>query len=109
MVLVSDVSRFILKASSTGGIYNLTDGYHPNFNELSHYIASQFSKKTILNLPLFFVRILAFFGDNIFYNFPINTIKLTKIISTLTFNDCKARNAFAWDPKPVLKEFKIYE
>ncbi|MHA8090238.1 NAD-dependent epimerase/dehydratase family protein [Aquirufa antheringensis] len=109
MVLVTDVSRYILKASETGGIYNLTDGYHPNFNELSHHIAKQVSKKFIPNLPFFSVRISALIGDKIWKNFPINSIKLTKIISTLTFDDSKARKAFGWDPKPVLKEFKIYE
>ena len=107
MVLATDVSRYIIKASEIGGIYNLTDGYHPNFKELSHHIAKQVSKKFIPNLPFFLIRISALIGDKIWKNFPINSIKLTKINSTLTFNDSKARNDFGWDPTPVLLGFKI--
>lgn len=56
MVLATDVSRYIRKASETGGIYNLTDGYHPNFYELSQHIAKQVSKKFIPNLPFFWLE-----------------------------------------------------
>uniref|UniRef100_UPI003D7F87D5 NAD-dependent epimerase/dehydratase family protein n=1 Tax=Pedobacter sp. TaxID=1411316 RepID=UPI003D7F87D5 len=31
MVLAEDVAQIIPKVSTIGGIYNLTDGYHPNF------------------------------------------------------------------------------
>lgn len=107
MVLASDVSRFIVKASEVGGIYNLTDGYHPNFNELSHCIAKNFDRSYVPNMPLFCAKVLAFIGDKVLHKFPINSIKLNKITSTLTFDDSKARKSFGWDPTPVLKDFKI--
>ncbi len=109
MVLVSDVSKCILRAAEVGGIFNLTDGYHPNFNELSHLISIQFGKKIVPNMPLFVAKILAFIGDKIGPKFPINSNKLIKITSALTFNDSKAREAFGWNPTPVLKGFKIHE
>ncbi len=107
MVLASDVAKFVLKASEVGGTYNLTDGYHPNFNELSHCIAKQFNRNFVPNIPIFFAKILAFMGDVVGQNFPINSKKLNKITSTLIFDDSKARIAFGWDPTPVLKSFKI--
>ena len=108
MVLASDVAKFILKAAEVGGTYNLTDGYHPNFNELSHCIAKQINRNYVPNMPIFFAKILASIGDTVGQNFPINSIKLNKITSTLTFDDSKAREAFGWNPTPVLKGFKIH-
>ena len=109
MVLASDIAKFILKAAEVGGTYNLTDGYHPNFNDLSHLISRQLGKKFVLNLPLFVAKILATMGDILGSKFPINSNKLDKITSTLTFDDSKAREAFGWNPTPVLKGFKINE
>ena len=107
MVMASDICKFILKASDIGGTYNLTDGYHPSFFELSNQIAFQLGKKNVFNLPKIFVKILAFIGDIIGNKFPINSTKLSKITSTLTFDDSKARMAFGWESTPILKSFKI--
>jgi nucleoside-diphosphate-sugar epimerase len=109
MVLASDVAKFILKAAEVGGTYNLTDGYHPNFNELSNCIALQMGKKFVPNMPLFVAKFLATIGDILGSKFPINSDKLNKITSTLTFDDTKARLAFGWKPSPVLKGFNMYE
>jgi len=109
MVLASDIAKFILKAAEVGGTYNLSDGCHPNFNELSHLISKQLGNSFVPNMPLFVAKLLAFIGDKIGPVFPINSDKLNKITSTLTFDDLKAREAFGWDPTPVLKGFKIHE
>lgn len=109
MVLVSDVSNYIIRASLVGGIFNLTDGYHPNFNELSSCIAEQLGKKYVPNMPLFFAKVFATLGDFLGSKFPINSNKLNKITSNLTFDDSKARLVFGWNPTPVLKGFKINE
>ena len=107
MVLSSDIAKFILIASEIGGIYNLTDGYHPTFFELSHYIANQMGRNSIPNLPSFFASYLAKFGDIFGTNFPLNTNKYLKITSDLTFDDSKARKAFGWSPIQVLGNFLI--
>lgn len=107
MVLASDVAKFILKAAEVGGVYNLTDGCHPNFNELSRYIMSQLGGGDVPNMSMFFAKKLAFLGDKVWKKFPLNSDKLNKITSTLTFDDSKARKAFGWDPTPVLKGFMI--
>jgi nucleoside-diphosphate-sugar epimerase len=108
MVLASDIAKFILKAAEVGGIYNLTDGIHPTFNDLSFNIARQLKKSYVPNLPIFLANFLAKIGDLInIAAYPINSNKLSKINSTLTFDDSKARLAFGWEPNSVLKEFRI--
>jgi hypothetical protein len=66
-------------------------------------------KKHILKIPKIFAIFLSFIGDKLGDNFPINSNKLSKITSTLTFDDSKAREAFGWKPTSVIKEFRIYE
>jgi nucleoside-diphosphate-sugar epimerase len=107
MVLAEDVAANIQKASLIGGIFNLTDDYDPTFYEISHLIAKQNKIKYIPNLSLFFAKFLANIGDIFGPNFPFNNKKLNKIISTLTFDTFKAKQAFGWNPTPVLKKLKI--
>jgi nucleoside-diphosphate-sugar epimerase len=107
MVLAEDVARSILKVAEIGGIYNLTDGYHPSFQELSKHISIQLGKGKPLNMPLWLARIIAKFGDLLGSKAPLNSNKLKKITSDLTFDDSKARETFGWDPTPVLEGFTI--
>jgi len=107
MVLANDIAKFILKAAEIGGIYNLTDGIHPSFFELSKCISRKFGKSYVPNLPLFLAKILARIGDIFGNDIPINSNKLLKITSTLTFDDSKARMAIGWNPTSVLDGFKL--
>lgn len=107
MLLAEDVAKIILKASKVGGIYNLTDGYHPTFVELSNCISSQLKKGKVLTLPYLFIKLLALIGDTLIPFLPINSKKLSKMANDLTFDDTKAQNAFNWRPKKVLDGFKI--
>lgn len=107
MVLAEDVSKVLLKVAAKGGVYNLTDGYHPNFYEMSHLINKQLGKDKVKNIPIWVAKIFAFFGDIIGSNFPINSDKLDKLNATLTFDDSKARQEFGWSPQSVLNVFKI--
>jgi len=109
IVLVEDVAKIIPVAANIGGIYNLTDGYHPSFSELSQVIAKQLGKSNPLNVPIWLAKIMAKAGEFIGAKAPINSDKLNKILSTLTFDDSKAREAFGWNPTSVLNGFNIYE
>jgi len=105
IVLAEDVAKIIPTTAKIGGIYNLTDGHHPSFSELSSHIARQFGKSTPLNLPKFIAYIAAFAGDFIGSKALINSKKLRKITSDLTFDDSKARERLGWNPTGVLDGF----
>jgi nucleoside-diphosphate-sugar epimerase len=107
MVLAEDVAKSILKVAEIGGIYNLTDGYHPSFAELSNHISIQLGKGRPMHMPMWLARIIANFGDLLGSKAPLNTNKLKKITSDLTFDDSKARVAFGWNPTLVIEGFKL--
>lgn len=107
IVLVDDVVNFTIPASKIGGVFNLTDGYHPNFIELSNIISNQLNKNKILNIPFNIALLIAKIGDFCGNVVPLNSLKLSKMTSTLIFDDSKARISFGWNPKSVLDNFKI--
>lgn len=102
MVFAADVASAILRVASLGGIYNLTDGQHPSVAELSNAIAASLHRAQPINLPLWPIKALALLGDALGAKFPVNSPKLAKLSSDLTFNDQAARKQFNWSPKPVL-------
>jgi nucleoside-diphosphate-sugar epimerase len=107
MVLATDIAKFILQAAEVGGTYNLTDGIHPTFRDVSHELSKKFGRSFVPNLPFFAAKIIAIIGDIIGINFPFNSDKLTKITCSLTFDDSKAREAFGWNPISILDSFKL--
>jgi len=108
MVMAFDVAKIIPKVAAIGGIYNLTDRHHPSFFELSTLMAKQLGKKLPLNIPKWVAVLLAKAGDAIGSKAPINSDKLNKIISDLTFDDSKAQNKIGWKPGYVLQELEIF-
>lgn len=106
MVLATDVARFITMVAPVGGVYNLTDGFHPNFKELSTAISLTKNKNSPLNLPLIFAKMLGYLGDLLGEKAPVNSLKIKKITSDLTFDDTKARRLLHWQPKSVLNYIK---
>lgn len=107
MLLAADLAGFITTIHGPSGAYNLTDGYHPSFNELEHTIATFYKKKKPVSLPGIAAKMLAFAGDLIGEKFPVNSGKLKKITSTLTFDDTKARTCLQWRSREVLKTWEI--
>ena len=107
IVLAEDVAAIILKAAEGGGVYNLTDGCHPSFTELSESIAKQLNKNKPANIPIWLARVISKAGDLLGSKAPINSNKLRKITSDLTFDDSKAHKLLGWNPTPVLEGFKI--
>lgn len=107
MVLAEDIANFIIDASMLGGIYNLTDGCHPTFNELSKVISFKLGKVGVYNLPRSLAKLFAFTGDVFGKLFPFNSNMYNKITSTLTFDDSRARRSFGWNPKPIIENLDI--
>jgi len=106
MVLASDIPIAIEKAIGKSGIFNITDGYHPSFKELSTLISSQLNCR-IYSIPYWMAIIVAKLGDIIGYKFPLDSRKLKKIVSSLTFDDTYAQKELNWEPHKVLENFKI--
>ncbi|WPO79517.1 NAD-dependent epimerase/dehydratase family protein [Flavobacterium sp. KACC 22761] len=106
MVLTKDVASFIRKVSPVGGVYNLTDGNHPSFCELSHIIAKNKVKRKPHNVSLFLAKLIGKIGDVLGDKAPLNTFKVKKITTDLTFDDSKARNELNWNPQSVLDYLK---
>jgi nucleoside-diphosphate-sugar epimerase len=106
MVLAMDVAEFIPKVAAFGGTYNLTDGVHPNFKELSSTISKQKNKKMPFDLPLVVAKAFGLVGDLLVNKAPINSAKLKKITSDLTFDDSRARERLGWKPQGVLEYLK---
>ncbi|MBF4492896.1 NAD-dependent epimerase/dehydratase family protein [Flavobacterium sp. MR2016-29] len=104
MVLGIDVASLIPSVCSIGGIYNLTDGFHPSFYELSLAISK--NKKRYFNLPVFWAKNLGKIGDLLGENSPINSLKVKKMTSDLIFDDSKARKILNWNPEIVLEYLK---
>lgn len=103
MVLAKDVAYIIANVASIGGVYNLTDGVHPSFSELSFAIA----KKKSFSLPLITAKFFGALGDILGDKAPITSLKVKKITSDLTFDDSKARGMFKWQPESILDYLKI--
>ena len=106
MVLAEDVANIIPKLAEVGGIYNLTDGYHPSFYEVSHHISMELGRRDALSMPHFLAKTIATIGGWA-VKFPLNSNKVAKMTSDLTFDDSKARGLLGWNPAKVLDKFTI--
>ncbi|MEO8255310.1 MAG: NAD-dependent epimerase/dehydratase family protein, partial [Flavobacterium sp.] len=104
MVLAKDVASFILTVAPIGGIFNLTDGLHPNFRELSLAISK--NKKQQFSLSIYAAKVMGLAGDLLGDRAPINSFKIKKITSDLTFDDSKARKLLNWKPQSILEYLK---
>jgi nucleoside-diphosphate-sugar epimerase len=104
IVMADDVAKIIPVVADIGGIYNLTDQYHPTFFELSQLMAKQFGKRQPINIPNWVAILLAKVGDLAGAKAPINSTKLIKITSELTFDDSKAQHSIGWRPEVVLNK-----
>lgn len=101
MVLASDIAAFIPRIRTYGGVYNLTDGYHPSMVELENALAAQLGKRKPLRLPDALLKTMARLGDWLGNRSPLNSGVYRKLVSSLTFADAKARTR-GWNPNPVL-------
>jgi nucleoside-diphosphate-sugar epimerase len=102
MVLATDVADVIPIVANIEGIFNLTDGHHPSFKELTLTISRHFGRHKPKVVPQWLARSLAEVGDIIGKRAPCNTLTYEKMTSDLTFSDLKARKAFSWQPRSVL-------
>ena len=106
MVLVEDVAHLMPIMDNIGGIFNLTDGFHPSFKEISSHIALYKNKKEPFNIHLTLAVVFGFLGNFLGDRFPINSLKVKKMTSDLIYDDSKARLILKWNPQPVLENLE---
>lgn len=110
MVLAEDIGTFLPIAAKYPGVYNLSDGYHPSFGELESLIARQAGVGLPPSIPFRMAKLLGIVGDVVDKivpgKVPVTSNKIEKLVSTLTFDDGRARR-IGWKPRQVLEHFRI--
>ena len=102
MVDILEVSTFITRLKGNeSGIFTLVS-FHRSYKEVESIFAQK-HKKRIKRLPSWIVKIAAKLGDNL-PGFPINSYRLNKLETSLTFDDSDARQALGWGNFAVLKD-----
>ena len=104
IVWAADIAKILPVVTAEGGTFNLTDGYDPTFTELETGIAKAINAKRVRKLPYFAAKLLAVVGDIVGKKAPINSNKLKKITSTLTFDSSRAIKILNWKPIMVLSK-----
>lgn len=107
MVLAGDVAAIIPRAAELGGVYNVTDGQHPTFKQLSSLIARQLGRPAPRSMPYTLAAGLAKLGDLVGPRFPFSSETLRTLTSDLTFDDANARAVLGWRPTTVLDGLRI--
>ena len=105
VVAVDDVADVLPRLAEKGGAFHLTDGRHPSVREIEEGLTAALGKRPPRRLPLGLARPLAAAGT-LFESvsrkrFPFTRRTLSKMTSTLTFCDAKARRELAWSPEDV--------
>ena len=105
--MVQDVANLLPMLIEKGGIYNVCDSYQPSFRELEMVMCKQLNKKAPISIPYWLAKSMAVMGDCLGEKAPINSLKLCKITSSLTFSNEKAVRELGWKPMNVLENFRI--
>lgn len=107
VLMVQDIANLLPMLIEKGGIYNVCDSYQPSFRELEMVMCKQLNKKTPISIPYWLAKSMAVMGDCLGAKAPINSLKLRKITSSLTFSNEKAVRELGWKPMNVLENFRI--
>lgn len=111
VVLAEDVAAILPVVAQKGGVFNLTDGYHPSFGEIEERIVRQLGCEAPKNISYRTAYVLGLLGDVLEFilpgKAPVTTEKVKKIVSDLTFDDSRARQELGWKPRRVIDEFVI--
>ena len=105
LVLASDVAQALPNVAERGGIYHLTDGAHPSLRELESALCSAMGRSAPRRIPLGLAKAGGRLGDAVGgflgRDVPLNSRVVSKMTSTLTFSDERARRELGWFPRPV--------
>ena len=108
VMMACDLANVIRLCEDKGGVYNICDDSYPSFHELEVLISNQLGKKRLpLNIPYWIASILAHMGNLLGKRAPINSLRLEKIVKSLTFSNEKIKKELGFVPTDVLSNFQI--
>ncbi len=106
ILMAEDIAHLLPLVAEKGGVYNVCDDYNPSFGELEESIAKQLGKRIPISIPYWMAKCLALVGD-VFSFFPINSVRLRKIVTSDTWSNEKAKRELGWTPMNVLENYRI--
>ena len=71
-------------------------------------ISKQLGKSMPIIIPYWLTKCLALIGDMFGTKAIINSNRLSKLTSTLTFSNAKAKKELGWEPMSVIDNFRIF-
>lgn len=107
VLMAEDIARLIPLLKGKEGIYNICDDYQPTMRDLEGRICSVLGKSIPINIPYWLAKCLALVGDCIGSKAPINSNRLRKLTSTLTFCNEKVKRELGWHPVNVLENIRL--
>lgn len=107
ILMVQDIANLMPLLIEKGGTYNVCDSYQPTFRELETIVCKQLRKRLPLSIPYWLAKGIASIGDCMGEKAPINSLKLKKITTSLTFSNKKAMHSLGWYPINVLNNLEI--
>lgn len=108
VMMAGDLATIIPLCEYKGGVYNICDDTYPSFAELEKLISLQLGKRrNPFNVPYWFAKFLAKIGDLMGKKAPINSVRLEKIVKSLTFSNEKIKKELNFSPTNVLENFLI--
>lgn len=107
VLMACDIAKVVPLCEEKGGTYNICDDSYPSFHELEVLISKQLGKKLPLNIPYWVANCLAHIGNLMGKKAPINSVRLEKIVKSLTFSNEKIKKELGFIPTDVLSNFVI--
>ena len=108
VLMVCDLAKVLPLCEDKGGVFNICDDSNPSFSELEGLISKQLGKNRLpLNIPYWLANCLAHIGNLMGNKVPINSVRLQKILKSLTFSNEKIKNELGFIPTDVLANFVI--
>lgn len=106
LLMAHDIANLVPLLENKGGVYNVCDNDHPSFGQLEDMIARQLRKKRPISIPYWLAKCFALVGD-IVRILPINSARLSKIVTSDTISSKKAQIELRWEPMSTLQNYKI--
>ncbi len=109
-VWAADVAMCIKHIAGRSGTYHVTDGEHPSLQMIERHLHLLHGKPEPRRLPTVVARVLAAIGDAVgtvgIRGVPLSSRRLDRLINTLTFSDCKAREDLHWRPRVITEHIR---